>query len=177
LNDYVDRFLKNKLLFIPFKIFKKCSISFKLWILWLIVKKFLCWENGVLQWAWRKHNPLSSLLHSFQGKSGKVLSNNILMYVEKPLLMNNAKKIIWNAYDKPINSCLHSYMINPNEYHDEPKWRSSRMQQHSEVFSRTQQYYEDHNIYLDLQVKALGPGHIAQHHWSPSNGYKSPTNI
>jgi len=51
------------------------------------------------------------------------------------------------------------------------------MQQHSEVFSRTQQYYEDHNIYLDLQVKALGPGHIAQHHWSPSNGYKSPTNI
>jgi len=43
LNDYVDRFLKNKLLFIPFKMFKKCSIPFKLWILWLIVKKFLCW--------------------------------------------------------------------------------------------------------------------------------------
>jgi len=25
--------------------------------------------------------PLSSLMHTFQGKSGKVLSNNILMYV------------------------------------------------------------------------------------------------
>jgi len=30
-----------------------------------------------------------SLLHSFQGKTGKVLSSNILMYVEKPLLMDN----------------------------------------------------------------------------------------
>jgi len=33
-------------------------------------------------------------LHSFQGKSRKVLSSNILMYVEKPLLMDNAKKVI-----------------------------------------------------------------------------------
>jgi len=41
--------LKDKLLFIPFVIFEKCSIPFKLWILWLLFEKFLCWENGVLQ--------------------------------------------------------------------------------------------------------------------------------
>jgi len=35
-----------------------------------------------------------SLLHSFQGKFGKVLSRNIMMYVEKPLLMDIAQKIM-----------------------------------------------------------------------------------
>jgi len=35
-----------------------------------------------------------SLLHCFQGKSGNALSNNILMYVEKPLLMDIAQKIL-----------------------------------------------------------------------------------
>ena len=48
LNNYVDSFMKDKLLFIPFVIFKKCCIPFKVDLLWLIVKKFLCWENGVL---------------------------------------------------------------------------------------------------------------------------------
>jgi len=39
-------------------------------------------------------NPPSSLLHRLQDKSGKTLSNNILMLVEKPLLMDNTQKFI-----------------------------------------------------------------------------------
>ena len=41
------------------------------------------------------------------------------MFLEKLLLMDIAKKFIWNAYDKPINSCVHSYMMNSDEDHDE----------------------------------------------------------
>ena len=43
------------------------------------------------------------------------LSSNILMYMEKLLLMDIAQKIIWNTYDKPKNSCVHSYMMNRDE--------------------------------------------------------------
>jgi hypothetical protein len=39
--------MKDELLFIPFMIFKKCSIPFMLNDSDLYVK-FLCWENGVL---------------------------------------------------------------------------------------------------------------------------------
>jgi len=38
-----------------------------------------------------------------------------------------------NSYDTPRNSYVHSYMMNPDAYHDEPRWRSSRTQQHFEV--------------------------------------------
>jgi len=66
--------MKDKLLFIPFKIFKKCSIPFKLWILSLIVKKFLCWKNGVLQqtqaiYIGSSHNMSIPILLHFYGIS------------------------------------------------------------------------------------------------------------
>jgi len=67
-----------------------------------------------------------SLLHNSQGKSGKVLSSNILMYVEKPLLMEITQKLIWNTYDEPINSYdIHTWwtymknLMNPDEDHQE----------------------------------------------------------
>ena len=46
--------MKDKLLFIPFMIFKKCSIPF----MWekktlIICYKILCWENGVLHWVYK----------------------------------------------------------------------------------------------------------------------------
>ena len=37
-------------------------------------------------------------------------------------------------------------MMNPDEYHDEPTWRSSRMQQHSEV----------ENVHPYFQAKVSG---------------------
>jgi len=64
----------------------------------------------------KMQNPLSSLPHAFQGKSRKALSNNILMLVQMTLLMDNAHKFIWHAYDEPRNS---STFI-----HDESRWRS-----------------------------------------------------
>ena len=65
----------------------------------------------------KMQNPLSSLLHAFQGKSRKTLSNNILMYlVQMTLLMDNTQKFIRHAYDEPINSS--TFM------QDEPRWRS-----------------------------------------------------
>ena len=48
LNIYVDQFMKDELLFIPYMIFKKCDIPFMLNDSDLYVK-FLCWENGLLR--------------------------------------------------------------------------------------------------------------------------------
>jgi len=64
----------------------------------------------------------------------------------------------------------HSYMMNPYEDHDEPRWRSSRTQQHYDVSSRTQQHYEVQNVHPDFQVKASG----AQDTWHKTIGH-SPT--
>jgi hypothetical protein len=47
LNIYVDQFMKDELLFIPFMIFKKCNIPFMSNDSDLYV--FFFWENGVLQ--------------------------------------------------------------------------------------------------------------------------------
>ena len=76
--------------------------------------------------AWRKKNPLSPLLHSFQGKSRKGLPINIMMLVQITLLMDNVQKFIWKTYDEPI-------------------WRSSRTQ-----------HYDDHNVHRYFKVKASG---------------------
>ena len=96
----------------------------------------------------KMQNPLSSLLHALQGKSEKALSSNILMLVQMTLLMDNALKFIWHAYDKPINS--YTFID------DEPRRRSSRTQQHSDVSSRTQQHSDVQNLHPDFQVKASG---------------------
>ena len=61
-----------------------------------------------------------------------------------------AQKFIW-----------HSYMINPDEELDEPRWRSLRTQQHFEV----------HNVYLEFQVKACG----AQNTWHNTIGHLTTT--
>jgi len=50
--------MKNKLLFIPFKIFKKCSIPFKLF------KKFSCRENGGLQLVSEQVGPSGQVVKS-----------------------------------------------------------------------------------------------------------------
>jgi len=51
-------------------------------------------------------------------------------------------------------------MMNPDEDHQ-------RMQQHSEVLSRTQQHSEVQNVYLDFQVKASG----SQDRWQITIGH------
>ena len=54
LNIFVDYFMKDKLLFIPFEIFKKCSIPFKLWILWLFCYEiFMLGKRGVTIVIWQ----------------------------------------------------------------------------------------------------------------------------
>jgi len=87
-------------------------------------------------WAW---SDKSTFLYpaQFPRQSGKVLSSNILMCVEKSLLMDNAQKIIWNAYEK-THKLISSFI------HDELRWISwwthmkiIKNEQHFEVFSRT----------------------------------------
>ena len=63
LNIYVDQFMKDELLFIPFMIFKKCSIPFMLNYSDLYVK-FLCWENGVLQLVSEQVGPSGHVVES-----------------------------------------------------------------------------------------------------------------
>jgi len=41
------------------------------------------------------------------------------MIVQITLLMDNAHKFIWKAYDEPISSYIYSYMMNPDEDHHE----------------------------------------------------------
>jgi hypothetical protein len=48
-SDFMMLNLKDKLLFIRFKNFKKWNIPFKVVKLWFIFEKFLRWENGVLE--------------------------------------------------------------------------------------------------------------------------------
>jgi hypothetical protein len=74
-------------------------------------------------------NPLSSLLQTFQGKSGKALSNNILKYVQMTLLVDKTQKFIWHTSDEPWNSSYihvwwtqiqdHDEHNNILKYHDE----------------------------------------------------------
>ena len=66
-----------------------------------------------------------------------------------------AQKFIWKAYDTPRTSYVHSYMMNPDEEHDEPRWRSSWTQQHSEVHQRSE-------CLPRISSKSLwDPGHMA----------------
>jgi len=69
-------------------------------------------------WAWRLqiHYSLSCTQSNANLEQlYATLSSNILMYMKKLLLMDIAEKIIWKAYDKPINSCVHSYRMNLDE--------------------------------------------------------------
>jgi len=75
--------LKDKLLFIPFVIFEKCSIPFKLWILWLLFEKFLCWENGVLQVTSRKRNMTKDCGEDLRFKQDAVTIKKYKKYKKK----------------------------------------------------------------------------------------------
>jgi len=47
LNNHVDHFMKDKLLFIPFVIFKKCNIPFKWKTLIIYYEIFMLGKRGV----------------------------------------------------------------------------------------------------------------------------------
>jgi len=70
------------------------------------------------------------------------------MFVQKSQLMNISQKIIWNAYDKPRNTC--SFI------HDEPRWMSDE-HQHS----------DGQNVHPEFQVKVCG----AQDTWHNTIGH------
>jgi len=75
------------------------------------------------------------------------------MYVEKPLLLDIAHKFIWKAYNTSRNSCVHSYMMNPYEDH----------QEHNNILKSIL----DQNVYPEFQVKACG----AQDTWHNTIGH------
>jgi len=55
--------MKDKLLFIPFMIFKKGDIPFTLKTL-IFIMKFLCWKNGVLQLVSEQVSPSGQVVES-----------------------------------------------------------------------------------------------------------------
>jgi len=75
----------------------------------------------MIAWVWRlqihylspAHNPMQIWSNFIQLYPS--LFSNILMYMEKLMLMDIAQKIIWNTYVKPRNSCVHTYMMNLDE--------------------------------------------------------------
>jgi len=85
------------------------------------------------------------------------LFSNILMYMEKLILMDIAQKIIWNTYVKPINSCVHTYMMNP----DECLMNINILMKNTTTFWcsswRTQQHSNGQNVHPEFQVKVCGP--------------------
>jgi len=84
------------------------------------------YDTSLLHISW-KHDPedCRSTILSLARNSMQIWSNfiqlypslfsNILMYMKKLILMDIAQKIIWNAYVKPKNSCVHTYMMIPDE--------------------------------------------------------------
>jgi len=95
------------------------------------------------------------------------LFSNILMYMEKLILMDIAQKIIWNTYVKPRNSCVHTYIMNPYECvkninilmkNTTTFWCSSW---------RTQQHSDGQNVHPEIQVKVCG----AQDMWHNTIGH------
>jgi len=99
------------------------------------------------------------------------LSSNILMYVEKLLLMDIAQKIIWNTYVKPRNSCVHPYMMNP----DECLMNINILMRNTTTFWcsswRTQQHFDGQNVHPEFQVKVCG----AQDTWHNTIGHPTTT--
>jgi len=75
--------------------------------------------------------------------------------------MDIAQKIIWHAYGKPKNSCVHTYLMNP----DECLMNINILMMNINIlmkntttfwcsFWRTQQHYDGQNVHPKFQVKA-----------------------
>jgi len=95
------------------------------------------------------------------------LFSNILMYMEKLILMDIAQKIIWNAYEQTQKLIRHLSLINPDEYPDEHQHFD---EEHSNILMfilGTQQHSDDQNVHPDFQVKACG----AQDTWHNTIGH------
>ena len=99
-------------------------------------------------WAWSDKSIFLSIAQVLRPDLKKLLSNNILKYMQR------TRFIV-----QPRNSC-DIHMIKPKNasglHPHEPIWRSSGMYQYSDIFSRTQQHYKVHNVYPNFQVKASG---------------------
>jgi len=73
---------------------------------------YCTWTTQILKHGHEDSDPLSSLLHTFQGKFGNALSNNIMKYMQMTQLMDKAQKFIWHTFDEPENSSyIHVWWI------------------------------------------------------------------